>query len=251
MRTTLLPAERLLSLLKRQKIATITELKNALGSNSSMTIFRKLQELKYITSCSHSGKYYTLKRIAKFNHMGLWSYDSVLFSSYGTLYDTLIGLVEQSEKGYTALEFEKLLNIKPNGPLLELTKVKKLCRKKIFGVFVYFSENNTIKRKQELIRKDCIQKIDRINLSPKVLMNELKAALIIFFSLLDEKQRRLYSGLESLRIGHGGDKHVAEIFGLNEKTVAKGRKELLEEIVEVDTVRKKGGGTKDKKKFQK
>lgn len=184
MRTISLPAERLLSLLKRQKIATITELKNVLGSNSSMTIFRKLQELKYISSCSHSGKYYSLQRIAKFNHMGLWSYDSVLFSSYGTLFNTLLSLVEQSEKGYTALELEEILTIKPNSPLLELSKVKKLCRKKISGVFVYFSKNSIIKRQQELKRKDSIEQIDSINFSPKVLMNELKAALIIFYSFI-------------------------------------------------------------------
>lgn len=210
MKNTSLPAKRLLSLLQRQKIATITELKNAIGSNSTMTIFRKLRELKYITSCSHSGKYYSLKRIAKFNHMGLWFYDSVLFSSYGTLPETLRVLVEQSEKGYTASELEKLLTIKPNGPLLELIKDKKICRKKISGVFVYLSKNSTIKRQQELIRKDSIQKFESIDLSPTILMNELKAALIIFFSLLDEKQRRMFSGLESLRIGYGGDKHIAE-----------------------------------------
>ena len=56
------------------------ELKNALGSNSSVTIFRKLKGLDYIFSCSHSGKYYSLKRIARFNSKGLWVFKSVLFS---------------------------------------------------------------------------------------------------------------------------------------------------------------------------
>jgi hypothetical protein len=45
---------------------------------------------------------------------------------------------------------------------------------------------------------------------PKILMNELKAALIIFLSTLNEKQRRLYAGFESLKVGHGGDKQIAE-----------------------------------------
>ncbi len=222
MRAISFPAKRLLSLLERQKIATITELKNTMGSNSSMTIFRKLQELKYITSCSHSGKYYSLEDIAQFNHMGLWFYNSVLFSSYGSLSETLRVSVEQSEKGLTALELEKLLNIKPNAPLLELIKDNKICREKISGIFVYFSNNSTIRRQQELLRKDCFQDIGSIGFTPKIIMNEVKVALIIFFSLLDEKQRRLYSGLESLRLGHGGDKQIAELLGLNEKTVAKG-----------------------------
>lgn len=59
MKTIKLPSSRLLELLKKNKIASIKELKSALGSNSSMTVFRKLQELNYITSCSHSGKYCT------------------------------------------------------------------------------------------------------------------------------------------------------------------------------------------------
>ncbi len=46
MKTTLFPVERLLSLFKKQKVATISELKEALGSNCSMTVFRKLRELE-------------------------------------------------------------------------------------------------------------------------------------------------------------------------------------------------------------
>ena len=63
MKTTSFSVERLLLLFKKQKIATISELKEALGSNCSMTVFRKLRELGYITSCSHSGKFYSLKGI--------------------------------------------------------------------------------------------------------------------------------------------------------------------------------------------
>jgi hypothetical protein len=79
-------------------------------------------------------------------------------------------------------------------------------------------------------------------------MNELKAALIIFFSTLDEKQRRLYAGYESLKIGHGGDKRISELLDLDQKTVAKGRQELLGGKVNVDRIRKSGGGRKQIKK---
>jgi hypothetical protein len=30
-------------------------------------------------------------------------------------------------------------------------------------------------------------------------------AIVVFYSLLDERQRRLYAGLEATKIGHGGD----------------------------------------------
>ena len=83
---------------------------------------------------------------------------------------------------------------------------------------------------------------------PDILLNELKAALIIFYSSLNEKQRRLYAGFESLKTGRGGDERIAAILDLNPKTVARGRKELLNEKVTVDSIREKGGGRKRIKK---
>jgi hypothetical protein len=74
--------------------------------------------------------------------------------------------------------------------------------------------------------------------------DELKAAIVLFFCLLDEQQRRLYAGLESLKWGYGGDRKVAGLLGLDEGTVAKGRRQLLQQDVEIDKSRKSGGGRK-------
>ena len=68
------------------------------------------------------------------------------------------------------------------------------------------------------------------------------AAIVLFYSLLDEQQRRLYAGLESLKQGHGGDRQLAQILGLDEETVARGRQQLLEAKVQRDRVRQPGGG---------
>lgn len=240
MKTTSFPVERLLSLFKKQKIATISELKEALGSDCSMTVFRKLRELEYITSCSHSGKFYSLNRIARFDHMGLWLFNAVLFSCYRTLAETLKALIEKSDNGYTAAELEKMLCVKPKGPLLDLIGKKKIRREKISGVYVYFSKNETGKKQQELLRKSSMDHMESLSFAP----DETKAAIILFYSMLDEKQRRLYAGLESLRVGHGGDRQIAEVLALNEKTVAKGRKELLGGEIAIDSIRRKGGGRK-------
>ena len=72
----------------------------------------------------------------------------------------------------------------------------------------------------------------------------MKASIVLFFSLLDEKQRRLYAGLESLKIGHGGDRAIAELLGLGVGTVARGRSELLDRDVELERVRRTGAGRK-------
>ena len=51
---------------------------------------------------------------------------------------------------------------------------------------------------------------------------ELKAAIVLFYSLLDEKQRRLYAGVEAMKLGHGGDQQIAELLGMDPSTVAMG-----------------------------
>lgn len=79
---------------------------------------------------------------------------------------------------------------------------------------------------------------------PVATPEELKAAIVLFLSLLDEKQRRLYAGLESLKSGYGGDQRIAEILGLDVGTIAKGRRQLLEQDIAVGRVRRGGGGRK-------
>jgi hypothetical protein len=241
-------SKNLFQLLKKKKVATIAELKKALDTTSTMTVFRKLRELNYVSSCTHSGKYYTLERIARFDAQGLWRWKSVVFSAHGTLRDTVQTLVEQSMQGYTATELVKLLELRPNAVLAELVSTNKVTRVKISRVFVYFSKNNIARKRQELARKDCVQQLDVAKMRPTAMAPELKAALIIFFSMLNEQQRRLYAGLESLQRGYGGDKEIADLLNLDPRTVAKGRKELLTESVDDDSMRKEGGGRKEIKK---
>ena len=71
--------------LTEKPYATLDELKSIVGTTVSMTIFRKLKELGYISSCSHRGKYYSLEHIAKFDETGLWHPDGILFSKFGDL----------------------------------------------------------------------------------------------------------------------------------------------------------------------
>ena len=60
-------------------------------------------------------------------------------------------------------------------------------------------------------------------------------------STLDEHQRRLYVGLESQRLGHGGDRTLAQITGLSADTIAAGRREL-QATQPTKRIRAQGGG---------
>ena len=64
-------AEKLREMLLQQRIATMEQLKQALGTGVDLTVFRKLKELSYHTSYSHRGRYYTLEEIARFDELGL------------------------------------------------------------------------------------------------------------------------------------------------------------------------------------
>jgi hypothetical protein len=78
----------------------------------------------------------------------------------------------------------------------------------------------------------------------EVAPEEVKAAVLLFYSLLDEQQRRLYAGLESLKLGRGGDRQLADFLGLDPHTVARGRQQLLAQDVAVDRARRAGAGRK-------
>ncbi len=73
---------------------------------------------------------------------------------------------------------------------------------------------------------------------------ELHRQMILVFSRLDEQQRRWFAALESNRLGWGGDALLAQITGLDEKTIRRGREELAASLEgrPTDRVRLPGGG---------
>ncbi len=231
-------------LLLKQKISTMPELKAALGTDVNMTVIRKLRELSYLTSYSHRGGYYTLNEIVDFNSQGLWSYKSALFSIFGTLLKTCKSLIENSEAGYSARELKKKVRIEIKQTLLHLFREKQIQRNKISGRYIYFASDSKTKKKQLICHKLQNSKLflttDRLR--SDLLTDEITSAIILFFSMLDEKQRRLHAGLESLRIGYGGDKKIAELFDIDPHTVAKGRREIQLGEFEKNRIRKKGAG---------
>jgi hypothetical protein len=237
------------SLFKKQKIATLAELKQAIDTTSTMTVFRRLKELGYRTSYSHRGRFYTLAEAPQFDSDGLWSYRSVRFSEFGNLLDTTQQFVEQAAAGFTAVELQSLLHVEVKQSLLQLVREKELRREKIGRQFVYLARAKEQRTRQKQQRKEHQAAWD-IGDSPlrEEISQELNAAIILFYSLLDEKQRRLYAGLESFKLGHGGDRKIAQFLGLDVHTVGRGRRELFRGDVQQEGVRKKGAGRHSVKK---
>lgn len=242
--------ERLATLLKQQKVATLAELMAALGTRSRMTVFRKLDTLGYRTSYSHRGRYYTLSTIPRFDSQGLWSHEGIGFSHAGTLVETAERLVTESEGGYFVRELDRILHVSTKKTLQRLVIEERLSREKVSGWYVYFAPEAAVRREQLRARRILEAELILAHglREPQVSVEELKAATILVYSGLDEKQRRLCAGLESLRLGYGGDRKVANVLGINVHTVAKGRKELLAEDLDLERVRRPGAGRKRIKK---
>ncbi len=229
--------------LLRHKIATLPELKNALGTTANLTVFRKLKALDYLSSYTHRRRYYALRETVRFDDSGLWSHDAVWFSRHGTLVATIESFVHQSPRGCFADELADALHAEVQDPLHDLVREGRLRRAEVAGRFLYTSPDSRqtrdqIRTRQTALSVPLVADAAALQVSP----HELQAAILLFYSLLDEQQRRLFAGLESIKLGHGGDRILAEFLGLDPHTVARGRQQLLEQKVTPGPIRRSGGG---------
>jgi hypothetical protein len=225
----------LLDLFHRLRALTMPEMKAALGTEVDVTVFRKLSSLPYQTSYSHRGAFYTLKSIPGFDAHGLWGCRGAWFSRHGTLRNTAVALVGAAPAGYFVDELERVLHVPLKDPLRQLVQAGRLHRQDFAGLYLYTAQERTRRQEQWAARQAQGHSADAQK-------EEFRAARVLFYSLLDEQQRRLYAGLESFQQGHGGDRELARALGLDEETVARGRRELLAGKVQRSRVRRAGGG---------
>lgn len=225
-----LPTDRLLDLFHDQKVATMSQLKAALGTAVPVTVFRKLATVPYRSSYSHRGAYYTLDSIAQYDERGLWSYGDIHFSRHGSLLDTAAVLVPRAPAGYLIEELDVLVQVQTKDALRQLAQAGRLHRAQWEGRYWYGAPDRARRQEQWAARQ--AQRPGE----------DLQAAKALFYGLLDEQQRRLYAGLESLAWGYGGEQRMAQCFGLDADTVARGRAELLSGQVLHGRVRRVGGG---------
>ena len=123
----------------RKQVAVLDNLRAALNTHSRTTIFRVLSAVGYLTSYSHTGRYYTLKRIPKFDSRGIWLHRGIGFSSHGTLRATVTYLTAESAAGQTHGELQDLLQLRVHDTLRLLVNAGALVRKRFEEAFVYLS----------------------------------------------------------------------------------------------------------------
>ncbi len=248
MRTTTFLTDSIETYLHEHRTATIDELCGALGNSCLRTVYRKLGALDYRNSYSHRGRYYTLPSLATFDDEGLWNCQNVWFSRYGNLLATTQAFIERSAAGCKAAEMTEALHVECKHALNALVHRGRLARERIEGAYVYFAVRQVRRRQQHMQRTSRRASLSLLLENHELAVEEAKAAILLFLGTLDERQRRLYAGLESLKTGHGGDEHVAQLFGLDRHTVARGRAELLSDTSLRQGARHRGAGRPSVKK---
>ena len=244
--------DRLIEAFRRRGVLTLPEMMDALGTRAKMTVFRKLRELDYGASYSHAGKYYTLTERAHWDDDGLWVHQGIRFSRHGTLLATLQYLIDTASAGRYAQELEERVGVGVHNALSTLHQRRRVRRHQIGGSFLYVSltggDRQFARRRRAAAQHQQVQKTPSPPGPPGFEAPEVAESLRRFLATLNEKQRRLYAGFESMKLGHGGDIRIAEITGLNVKTVARGRKELVAEDIHPDRIRAPGAGRPSVKK---
>ena len=72
---------------------------------------------------------------------------------------------------------------------------------------------------------------------------EVETAMRGFFDSLPEFERRQYAAVEAVKLGHGAIRYLARVFGCDEKTIRRGKREMVEPVsLPPGRSRKKGAG---------
>ena len=219
----------------------------AFGSASRRTVCRKLAAAGCRSSYSHCGRFYTLDELAAYDEHGLWSYQGIRFSRAGTLLATAADLVEEARAGRFADELGRTVQVEVRNALGKLLRARRVAREKLDGRFLYCSATTPRRERQLRARRVMLAG----GLGPAVPDRgdeRIRQVTSRLLGVLDERQRRLYAGLESLRHGQGGDGRVAAQLGMAPATVAKGRVQLLSGNCESERVRKPEAGVRRSKK---
>lgn len=125
------------SLFRKTPVMSMPQLEQALAPRSRRSLFRDLDALGYLSSYSHTGRYYTLLSVPEFDADGIWRHQGVGFSRDGTLKATVRRLVDVADAGRTQRELALRLGVRVHNPLLELVERTQLGREAFEDEYVY------------------------------------------------------------------------------------------------------------------
>ncbi|RKY84155.1 hypothetical protein DRQ11_11975 [candidate division KSB1 bacterium] len=141
--------EKIKELVFQKKVLSLQSLVGKSGYSERSTQ-RYLKELNYLTSYTHRGRFVTLSDIPTFNDFGIWSYQKIGFSKFGSSLDTIVAIVNQSECGFSREELESILKIGISKQIQILVQRESIHRVKLGGKYLYIPESAMKNKKKKL-----------------------------------------------------------------------------------------------------
>ena len=196
----------------KKPVVDMNMLSEILLTKSRMSIFRRLKEIGYFSSYTHAGRYYTLTNIPQFDDDGLWFYQEIGFSRFGTLKATIVELVSGASAGFTHLELSHMLRIKVHNALLDLVKEGRVDRERLENAFIYVASD------QDRAAEQIHQRHTAAVAEPGIALAVLSDATVIevLIETIHAGGVRISSSLVARRLSKRGisvnDKQVEQIF---------------------------------------
>ncbi len=156
------------AIIKKEKVFTLKRLVEIIQC-SSRTAQVKLKLWKTYTSYNQNGKYYTLPEIPDFDVNGLWRFKNVAFSKHGNLKQTIVHFITSSNAGFNGRQLGELLGLSPQSFMHHIRHYPGIIREKHNGVFIYFSDDTLVYKKQIKTRSTLIRKVPVIS-DPEAIM---------------------------------------------------------------------------------
>ncbi len=148
----ILSTESIRSFIEQRQVVTFDQLTSEFHC-SYMSILRRKEELGYLTSYNRYGIGLTLPTIPIFNKFNIWKYGDFLFSKWGDVKSTIVGVVDESPEGLYARDLQRILNIRVNNHLSMCVRENKVFKCPDFGHPVYFSTVVTTRNAQYRLRE--------------------------------------------------------------------------------------------------
>lgn len=142
-------------------VAQLEALFKTLDTRSRMSVFRRLRDIGYFSSYTHTGRYYTLADLPEFDEYGLWRYQAIGFSQRGTLRATVAWRVGKADAGCTHIELRALLRLQVHNSLLGLVRAGAIRREQVAGTYVYVSADEECAARQLDARRKQVAKAAR------------------------------------------------------------------------------------------
>ena len=142
------------ALFRKHPVVQLEDLFEALDTRSRMSVFRRLREIGYFSSYTHTGRYYTLAHIPEFDQHDLWRYQAIGFSRWGTLKATIAHRVDSAPSGCTHAELEALLRVRVYNTLRGLVRAGELRRERVAPTYVYLSVDESRAARQLDARRE-------------------------------------------------------------------------------------------------